>query len=97
MLDEPSPSSFLTSSDFEARTLDNPGLKEFIESGLHREISPWPPSSWDFSMLTRAAYYYHPDLDMARARWGHARAGITTAARRPNPTLDSRYQYVSNP
>ena len=55
----PSPSS-LTYSDFETRTLDNPHLKEFIESCLHYNISPWPPTRWDRTMLTLAAYYYHP-------------------------------------
>ena len=86
-----------TAVDFEARTLDNPRLKAFIESTLHREMAEWPPASWDFTTLTLAAYYYHPDLDMARARWAEAKAAVKTASRLPNPSADSRYQYVSNP
>ena len=92
----PTPSSLMY-ADFETRTLDNPRLGEFIEASLHRQISPWPPESWDLTTLTLVAYYYHPDLDIARARWAQAKGGVTTASRRPNPTADTRYQYVSNP
>ena len=38
-------------------------------------------------MLTLAAFYYHPSLDVARADWREAAGGIVTAAERPNPTV----------
>ncbi len=82
-----------TASAFEARRLDDHGLKEFMEKNLHREIIPWPPKSWDFTMLTLAAFYYHPDMDIARAKWGVARAGVITAGGRPNPTFGFTPQY----
>jgi len=82
-----------TASSFESRTLDNPSLKEFIEANLHHEVTPWPPKSWDFTMLTLVAFYYHPDLDVARARWGVTQAGIITAGRRPNPSVGFIPQY----
>ncbi|MDA8164794.1 MAG: TolC family protein [Desulfobacteraceae bacterium] len=75
-----------TAAAFEARTLDNPGLKKFLETNLRHEIGPWPLRSWDFQTLTLAAFYYHPDLDVARARWGTVAAGKITAGERPNPT-----------
>jgi outer membrane protein TolC len=34
-----------------------------------------------------AAFYYHPSLEVARADWGLAQAGIRTASGRPNPNL----------
>jgi outer membrane protein TolC len=37
-------------------------------------------------MLTLAAFYYQPSLDVARADWRVAAGGIETAAERPNPT-----------
>lgn len=80
-------SSSKTASAFEARTLEDPDLKAFLEKNLQREITPWPPRSWDLTMLTLAASYYHPDLDVARARWGVAEAGVVTAGQRPNPSL----------
>src|SRR5574341_439976 len=85
-----------TASAFKARTLDNPGLKAFLEANLHHELTPWPMKSWDFSLLTLAAFYYHPDLDVARAKWGVAEAGVITAGGRPNPSLGLSPQYNVN-
>jgi hypothetical protein len=85
-----------TASAFEARTLDSPDLKAFLEEHLHREISPWPPKSWDFMLLTLVALSYHPDLDVARAQWEIAKAEVTTASHRPNPRLTFVPKFVSN-
>lgn len=38
-------------------------------------------------LATLAAFYYHPDMDVARARWHAATAGKITAGHRPNPNL----------
>ncbi len=90
-------SSFKNIEAFEARTLDNPDLKKFVEANLKRGVAPWPPQTWDFQLLSLAAYYYHPDLDMARARWGVAQAGLITAGQRPNPDINFTPQYIYNP
>ena len=71
---------------FEGRTLDNPGFKQLLEANLGRAVAPWPPKSWDFSMLSIAAFYHHPDLAVVRARWNVAEAGVMTAGGRPNPS-----------
>jgi outer membrane protein TolC len=81
----------------ENRRLNDPKLKEFLEANLNRKISPWPPRSWDFSMLTLAALYYHPDLDVARARWQVAEAGKITAGQRPNPSISATPGFINNP
>lgn len=44
-------------------------------------------------MLTLAAYYYSPGLDVARAQWGTAKAGIEVAGAIPNPVLQLPFQY----
>src|SRR3954471_18306520 len=80
-------SSADTAAAFERRSLTNASLKAFLETNLHREFPDWPHPLWDFDMLTCAASYYHPDLDVARAGCQGARAGIKTAGGRPNPTL----------
>lgn len=82
-----------TADEFEARTLDDAGLKKFIEANLGHEASSWPIGSWDLQMLTLAAFYYHPDLDLARAEWETVRAGIITAGERPNPSFGFSPQY----
>jgi cobalt-zinc-cadmium efflux system outer membrane protein len=86
-----------TVSDFEARSLASSELRNYIESNLRRKITPWPAGSWDFTMLTLAAFYYHPDLDVARARWQVKEAGIITAGGRPNPAVGFTPQYHVNP
>lgn len=86
-----------TAAAFEARTLDSPDLRKFMETNLHHEVAPWPPQSWDFPMLTLVAFYYHPDLDVARAGWDKAKAGKITAGQLPNPTAGFTPQYDTTP
>jgi len=69
--------------DFEARRLDAPELRNFLFT--KQSLKEWPPQSWNLHALTLAAFYYHPDLDVARAQWGVAQAGRITAGERPNP------------
>jgi outer membrane protein, heavy metal efflux system len=71
--------------DFEARRLDAPELKDFLQA--RHGVNDWPPQAWDLRTLTLAAFYYNPDLDVARAQWGTAQAGRITAGERPNPAL----------
>ncbi len=85
-----------TASSFESRTLDDANLKEFLVKNLHREIESWPPNLWDFQALTLVAFYYHPDLDVARAKWAVTQAGVITAGQRPNPGVSFTPQYSVN-
>ncbi|HEV2417309.1 MAG TPA: TolC family protein [Terriglobia bacterium] len=75
-----------TAASLEARTLNDPGLKEFIEKSLGHSIN-WPPEAWDFRLLTLAAFYFSPSLQSARDRLAFAQGGEVTARMRPNPTL----------
>jgi outer membrane protein, heavy metal efflux system len=74
-----------TLAAFETRTLDAPGLQRFFES--NHEVWVPPARPWDLKALTLAAFYYHPDLDLARAGAAVAEAGIVTAGERPNPSV----------
>ncbi|MBI3798756.1 MAG: TolC family protein [Deltaproteobacteria bacterium] len=85
-----------TGAAFESRTLDDPSLIRFLEINLQHDMQPWPPRSWNLELLTQAAFYYHPDLDVARARWAVAEAGVITAGHRPNPSVAFSPIYVSN-
>lgn len=84
-----------TASAFEFRTLESPELKRFLETNLHHEISPWPLKEWDIKMLTLSGFYYNPELDVARAKWGVAEGGVITAGERPNPNIKFTPQYNS--
>lgn len=81
---------------YNARTLDNPGLKEFIRKNLNHEIMQWPPALWNFETLTFAAFYYHPDLDVVRAKCGVTQASIISAGARPNPSIQFNPTYNVN-
>lgn len=85
-----------TLSDFQARKLDNPGLRKFLETNLKKEIDSWPLKTWDFETLSLVALYYHPDLDVARAQWDVAKAKVVTAGGRPNPSFQVLPELVSN-
>ena len=63
---------------------------------LGREVSPWPLPIWDLPTCTLAAFYFHPDLAVARAQQAVARAGVVTAGGRPNPTLNVAPGYNFN-
>ena len=86
-----------SAADFQARSLEDPALKEFVEKFSPRPPASWPPERWDFSTLTLVAFHFHPDLDLARAQWKVARAGEKTAAGRPNPVVSVIPGYSINP
>jgi len=76
-----------SAAKLESRSLTNAVLKAFLEDNLQREFSRWPPAQWDLEMLTLAAFFYQPGLEVARAQWRVAQAEVQTAGGRPNPTL----------
>ena len=85
---EPKPiSPAQTAAVLENRRLDDPGLARFLAENLHDD-SPSGPRRWDLEKLALAAFYFHPDMAVARAEWDVALAGIQTAGQRPNPTLN---------
>ena len=77
----------------ETRTLADPDLATFLR--INHQVSEWPPQRWDLKTLTLVAFYYNPDLDVARADWAVARAGLVTAGERPNPNAGLAAGYNS--
>jgi cobalt-zinc-cadmium efflux system outer membrane protein len=82
--------------DFESRRLDDDGLRTFIGKNLGREPAHWPPQRWNLELLTLAAYYFHPSLDLARAQWRVAEAAAISAGARPNPTVSFAPGFTAN-
>src|SRR5258708_20094035 len=74
-----------TASEFESRSLADPGLQSFEEQTLGHPVSPWPPKTWDLQTLSLAALYFHPALESARARVAGTEAALVTAGA-PPPT-----------
>jgi outer membrane protein TolC len=84
-----------TLARYEARRLDEPGLKRFLEQNAGNPLTNWPPVQWDLNSLTLAAFYFHPSLEVARAQWLVSVAGEKTAGARPNPTVSVDPSYDS--
>jgi outer membrane protein, heavy metal efflux system len=80
---------------FEDRSLTSAELRAYLARQLGHDIDPWPPVRWNCEMLTFAADYYSPALDIARAQWGTAKAGIDVAGAIPNPVLQLPFQYAT--
>ena len=85
-----------TAINLESRTLADAGLRSFVETNAPELAKEWPRRSWDLAGLTLVAFFYHPSLEVARAQWGVATAGIETAAGRPNPTVSVTPGYNFN-
>jgi outer membrane protein TolC len=71
---------------FDGRRLDDAGLRAFLATNSTTPAS-WPLARWDLNSLTLAAFYFHPDLAVARAQWSAAQAGVITARQIPNPSV----------
>lgn len=69
--------------DFSARRLDAPDLSTFLSANRGSEAAV----PWDLEGLTLVAFFYRRELDVARAEAAVARATVTSAGTRPNPTL----------
>lgn len=83
---------------FENRSLASEDLRGFLARELGHDIEPWPVPRWDRQRLTLAAWYYSPALDIARAQWGTAKAGIRVADTIPNPVVQLPLQFaIPNP
>ena len=84
-----------TAVALEARRLDDPRLAQFIEAA-----KPGAGKDWNLSSLTLASLYFHPELELSRARLAVAEAAVLTAKQRPNPILSFLPSYnttVSTP
>ena len=72
----------------ETRGLDSPEIRGFLEDQIGARLKEWPMRSWNLDYLTLAAFFFNPDLAVARAQWAGAEGSERTAAQRPNPTLN---------
>lgn len=72
--------------DFESRTLDGQDLQVYLQKRL--TVQQWPLATWDSAQLTLAAFFYSPQLDVARAQWAVAKGRKIAAGERPNPSFN---------
>jgi outer membrane protein TolC len=79
----------------QARSLDDSDLRSWMKQAAGYQPSAWPLERWELNQLTLAAFYFNPDLDVARANVGSADAVIKTAAMKPNPSVGGGPGYES--
>lgn len=80
----------------EARSLDDAGLRTWMKDAAGYDPS-WPLATWDLNSLTLAAYYFNPQMDVARAQAASADAAIKTAAMKPNPGVGADAGFETSP
>lgn len=85
-----------TLRSFEARTLDGPEVQDYVVSHLAVRPANGTVSAWDLESLTLAAFYFSPELDLARARSATTAAAVQTASQRTNPSLQLPFGYTRN-
>lgn len=76
---------------FRARTLADAGLGSFLKR------ADWPPAKLGLNDLIAVAFYFNADLDLARAQFRTAQAGILSAKARPNPSLSVAAGWTNSP
>src|SRR5262245_41245050 len=68
--------------EFDARTSDTAGLRAYMADQGHA-TPEWPLPRWQLAELTLAAFYFNPELAVARAQARAARAQVAVATQRP--------------
>ena len=85
-----------TMRTFNERTLATAEVQKYVSA--HRNgSSPTQIATWDMESLVLAAFYFSPELDLARAKHATAAAVAQTASQRPNPSLQMPFEYTTNP
>ncbi|MGH9666375.1 MAG: TolC family protein [Bryobacteraceae bacterium] len=72
-------------------------MAAFVRSQSGEPSRAWPPTVVDLDTLTLIAYFYQPDLDVARAKFVAAEAALITARQRLNPSISGDAGYSKNP
>jgi cobalt-zinc-cadmium efflux system outer membrane protein len=82
---------------YRTRSLKSPELAAFVRLQPDKASINWPPAVLDLDSLILVAYFYQPDLDVARARAAVAEAAVITAHQRVNPSISGDAGYSKNP
>ena len=69
-------------AQLQQRSLDDPALRAFVDANVEAASPDGPGRAWNLNRLTLAAFYFHPELDVARAQWAVAEAARVTAGER---------------
>lgn len=82
-------------AEFMSRSLDDIRLNNHL-LGYGYPVKQWPLPAWDLDALTLAAYYFHPELQIAIAEYRKAMIHAEVVTRRINPGVEIPLEYHSN-
>lgn len=81
--------------EYLGRNLDDPHLKDFLDQH-HYPINQWPMKNWDIDALALAAYYFHPELQIAISEYDKANIHAEFVNQRINPGVSVPPEYHSD-
>lgn len=70
-----------------ARSLESEGLAAFARTQAGRPDLAWPPQKFGADALTWVAWFFSPEIEVARAKVAVAEAALQTAKQRINPSI----------
>ncbi len=86
----------LYQTDFLRRSLQDPGLADFVRANGASSVA-WPPTSLTLADANLIAAYYNPDVAVARTQLEAAKAALITAGGLPNPEVTGGAGYETVP
>jgi outer membrane protein TolC len=84
----------VSATQFEERSTNAPALRDYM-ARQGQPPAEWPLRRWNLSDLTLAAFYFQPELSVARAQAAVARAEVDAAVQRPPFGLIPRVSHHS--
>lgn len=82
-------------SEMGARRIDDPGFLSYVRS-LDHDAGAAGAAKWDLSMLTLAALYFSPVLQVAHDEYRLSESQVRTASQYPNPSLNVPLEHHSD-
>ncbi len=84
-------------NQFRSRSLADPGLCQFVRQQSGDPALVWPPAALDLKTLIYVAFYFNPEIGVARAQAKSAEAAVLSARQRINPSLAAEGGYNKTP
>ncbi len=80
---------------FMSRSLDESGLHDHLLAYGY-PVRLWPMQNWDLGALTLAAWYFHPELQVAIAEYKQSKVHAAVINPRINPEVEIPLEYHSD-
>ena len=84
-------------SQFRSRSLADAGLDQYVRQQSGDPALTWPPVALDLRTLIYVAFYFSPEIGVARAQVKSAEAAVLSARQRINPSLAAEGGYNKTP